>query len=355
VLINESRRKAYRPLSESGVPRPAQERLAALGITTLQELRDVWSYGNRQLLMDYLGESPVRFTAVRPAKGLATAKAGGPGGLVNVLAAGNPPPLVKHARGLYLTPEHRRRAAQEPARVRLAQARGGAKPKVFLGDRFPAVRDQGHRGTCAAFASVAYLEYHLAHASRRTQHRSEQFVFWACKQVDGKPREDATHLTIAREVLKDRGACLARTWPYNPLPGATVDQGPPPDKAGAEAAAHTWSDARDLALGSMAALQACLDQGKPVVLGVQTFPNWDYPSVSETGEITMPLPRMQPDGGHAICVVGYEERGGVPGGGAFIFRNSWGRKWARPHGRFGPGYGTLFFDYVSRYGVEAYS
>jgi hypothetical protein len=186
------------------------------------------------------------------------------------------------------------------------------------------------------------------------KHHAEQFVFWACKQIDGEPGEDGTHLNFAREVLADRGACFAKTWPYNPLPEATVDQGPPPKGAVEEAAAHVWPDAEDLAPGDLDALKARLDANRPFVLGVLTFPKWDYPSVEETGEITMPLPRMLSDGGHAICVVGYEERAGVPGGGAFLFRNSWGRKWARANGRFGAGYGTLFFDYVRAYGIEAF-
>src|SRR5438093_1278826 len=87
-------------------------------------------------------------------------------------------------------------------------------PKSALEKHFPAVRDQGHRGTCVAFASVAYLEYHLYDASPKTKHHSEQFVFWACKQTDGQPDEDGTHLNIARDVLKTEGACLAKIWPY---------------------------------------------------------------------------------------------------------------------------------------------
>jgi len=354
MLLSEGRREAFRPLDDSGLPRSAKERLAALGITTLQELRDYWWFGNRQLLMDFLGESPVRFAAIRPAEGFARGQVKGPGNLVNVLAEGTPPPLVKHARGLALSEAHRQRTAEAPGRVSLAGARGAGKPKVFLGDRFPAVRNQEHRGTCVAFSSVAYLEYYLYGASPRTKHHSEQFVFWACKQIDGNPDEDGTHLDVAREVLAHQGACLAKTWPYNPLPEATVAQGPPPEGAIEEASAHVWSDTEDLPPGDLGVLKARLDAGRPVVLGVLTFPNWDYPSVEDTGEITMPLPRMLSDGGHAICVVGYEEHTGVPGGGAFIFRNSWGRKWARAHGRFGAGYGTLFFDYVRAYGIEAY-
>jgi C1A family cysteine protease len=44
----------------------------------------------------------------------------------------------------------------------------------------------------------------------------------------------------------------------------------------------------------------------------------------------------------------------LPGGGAFIFRNSWGRDWARLRGRHGGGYGTLFFDYLRDNVLEGY-
>ncbi|MCI0462712.1 MAG: C1 family peptidase [Gemmataceae bacterium] len=156
-------------------------------------------------------------------------------------------------------------------------------------------------------------------------------------------------------MIQARGACLAKKWPYNPLPiGSNEGQGPPTDGAEAEAKKHTWDSARKVAATKVDQLRAALDQKQPVVLAVKTFSSWDYLSVEDTGEIPMPLPGSHPDGGHAICVLGYELRTGVPGGGVFIFRNSWGSKWARRHGRFGEGYGTLFFDYVRKYGLEAF-
>ena len=67
MMLGDERRDAFLPLAETGMPAEAVRRLGALGITTLEELRDTWTYGNPQLLTDYLGESPVRFTMVRPA------------------------------------------------------------------------------------------------------------------------------------------------------------------------------------------------------------------------------------------------------------------------------------------------
>ena len=100
MFLTNERRDVYLSLMETGMPAEAVQRLAALGITTLEELRDTWTYGNRQLLTDYLGESPVRFTMVRPSATLSrSAAASGPGQSINLWASGPIRPLVRHARG----------------------------------------------------------------------------------------------------------------------------------------------------------------------------------------------------------------------------------------------------------------
>jgi C1A family cysteine protease len=96
-----------------------------------------------------------------------------------------------------------------------------------------------------------------------------------------------------------------------------------------------------------------IEEERPVVLSVKTFASWDYPTTQDTGEIPLPIPGQVCDGGHAVCVVGYELSESWPGGGAFIFRNSWGANWAKRQGRFGGGYGTLPFAYVRKHGLEA--
>ena len=351
MILTEERRDVYLPLDECDVPESALDRLACMGVNTLDELRDLWAYGNRQLLVEYLGDTPVRFALYRPPPGATRgAAASGPGQVVNLLAAGRTPPLAKRPRGAALTGAQRKRKAGPIKPVPAGRRRGGKA--VSLVDRFPRARDQGQRPTCVAFASVALLEYHLYGASPKTKHHSEQFVYWASKDRDGIPNVDGTYVRTGRNVLKSQGACLDKTWRYSKLPAATQGQGPPPAGAEEEAAQYKWADSHSLSPKDPTGIRERLDDGRPVVLSVHTFDSWDYPLTQNTGEIPMPFPGTPSDGGHAVCVVGYELQSAAPGGGVFIFRNSWGKTFGRT-GRFGKGYGTLFFDYVRQYGLEA--
>lgn len=359
MFLSDERRDVFLPLAATGMSGEVVRKLEALGITTLEELRDTWTYGNRQLLTDYLGESPVRFAMYRPAPTLTRAAAAtGPGESINLGAAGRVPPLVRHARGLALSASQLKRRAEAPPGIALGGRRGerpAAAGLVSLIDKFPAVRDQGQRGTCVAFASAAFLEFHLSGGSAKTKRRSEQFLYWACKEIDGMPTQEGTTLAAARKAMKTHGVCLNATWKYEPLPiGPTEGQGPPRDKAVAEAKQTRWSDAAEQSpAGDVDAIRGHLDGGRPVVVGVLTFSNWDFPSAADTGEIGLPLPLSQPDGGHAICLVGYEPKPDAPGGGVFLFRNSWNKSWATGS-RYQAGYGTLFFEYVRQYALEAY-
>ena len=168
-----------------------------------------------------------------------------------------------------------------------------------------------------------------------------------------------TYLRVARRVLATRGACRAATWKYETLEiGPTEGQGPPPPGAEEEARQNRWEAARMLTRSQIVdidGLRRRLDDKQPIVFSVRTFRNWDFQVVRETGEVPMPLPGAMPEpGGHAIVLVGYELNPNAPGGGAFIFRNSWGKDWGRLRGRHGGGHGTLFFDYVKDNALEGY-
>jgi len=49
-------------------------------------------------------------------------------------------------------------------------------------------------------------------------------------------------------------------------------------------------------------------------------------------------------GGHAICVVGYDDKTQL-----FKFKNSWGKSWGRK------GYGFLPYEYLRKYSMDNWS
>jgi C1A family cysteine protease len=77
-------------------------------------------------------------------------------------------------------------------------------------------------------------------------------------------------------------------------------------------------------------------------------------SVRNTGRITMRLGSEPVAGGHAVCLVGYQDNPASPGGGYFILRNSWGTAWGNlsPYGR---GYGTIPYRYIATDCWEAFA
>jgi C1A family cysteine protease len=243
---------------------------------------------------------------------------------------------------------------------RFSMAAPGAPPppQVNWIAQMPPVRDQGQRGACVAFAALAIVEQYQG-IQNAYQAMSEQFLYWNCKQNDGKPQGYGTYLAIAMPLLQRDGCCLETTWPYNPavVPG-NEGQDPPPAGAQADALNYKVTPYHQLAPTSVQNIKSELARQRCVAFDIPVFNSW-YQSteVARTGELTMPIPNEQPVGGHAMCIVGYQDTPADDplGGGKFIIRNSWGTTaWAN-QSAYQPGYGTIPYAYIASYGQEAYS
>ncbi len=95
-----------------------------------------------------------------------------------------------------------------------------------------------------------------------------------------------------------------------------------------------------------------------VAFDVPVFNSWyQNPEVTRTAHIALPIHGESAVGGHAMCLVGYEDMPGEEdlGGGRFYLRNSWGNAWATQSSLSVAGYGTIPYAYIARYGQEAYS
>ncbi len=220
------------------------------------------------------------------------------------------------------------------------------------------VRDQGDRETCAAHAAAAVAEHHWR-SQGKILDQSRQFLYWNCKQHDGHTEEEGTWIGVAMPQLQSDGCCLETTWPYvmTAIAG-NESQDPPPDGARAEAGSYKIPSFRQLSPTSILDIKSELAAGRCVAFSIPVFNSWyRNDEVTRTGEIVNPIPNEQDVGGHAMCFVGYEDIPAEPdlGGGKFYLRNSWNSFWATQSVLGTPGYGTIAYSYIARFGAEAYS
>lgn len=178
-----------------------------------------------------------------------------------------------------------------------------------------AVRDQGHRGTCVAFATTA------AHEHARTVRRgpladdlSVELLFWRSKQLDGN-LQDGTTFTSARDALTDPGQCHEACWPYASVRDLAAAYDPPP---AATAAAKVRATMAPIA-SDVASMTAVLSNASPVVVGVQL---WEGFYRCDSAVLAAPAGDIDSTALHAVCLTGVDEDDQT-----VMVRNSWGEGW----------------------------
>jgi hypothetical protein len=154
-------------------------------------------------------------------------------------------------------------------------------------------------------------------------------------------------------VLANHGECREIVWPYNPnLPCNNNGTMPPNARPYALNYRPTFTA---LTPRSVPAIKAALAGRRPVGISVPVDNSWyTSPETKRSGRITMPLTNDPQVGGHALCVVGYQEHADGPGGGYFLIRNHWSTGWGYQC-PYGAGYGTIPYAYITKYTWEAYT
>jgi len=210
--------------------------------------------------------------------------------------------------------------------------------KVDYAGLMSPVRDQGDEGTCVAFASVVGVkEYEDKKEYKKLIGLSPRYLYNLCKKYDGSPEEEGTYPRVAMKMLLNYGVCRESFWPYRP------HQADKP-RSGADKDAKRYKIIAYARLNTVLEMKQSLVVNGPFLAGVDIYDAWFTKNASMTGMIPLPKRGDEYQGGHAICIAGYDDKKGL-----FKFKNSWGTGWGDR------GYGYLSYDYIKRYCMDAWS
>ncbi|PWT74086.1 MAG: peptidase C1A papain [Bacteroidetes bacterium] len=191
----------------------------------------------------------------------------------------------------------------------------------------PTVGDQGHQGSCVAWSS-AYGARTVLEAGRTGQDpNSLRFSPAFLYNQIGLDNCDGSYIVRAMEFMTQKGSVPYESFPY-------TDQNcskQPNQQLLSEAQQFRMRGANRLTVGDrtdqidLRAIKENLSQGAPVVIGMMVGGSYMQPMMGQ--DVWNPTDEdrsMMGFGGHAQCVVGYDD---AKYGGAFLIMNSWGPQW----------------------------
>ena len=228
----------------------------------------------------------------------------------------------------------------------------GVGPTALIAD-FSAVRDQGARGTCVAFAITAAVEILVARQEAAAD-LSEQYTYLLGKTVEQEVDPETwsrggLYPDVVVEGLAEEGLPLAREadWPYNTADRDCTDYlDAHPEETCSETEAQGGGSGRDadpealasagpliteahLLYGSLGRVKQALHRGYPVVLSINA--NSDFAAATyKSGITSWVFQQASCEGGicgHAVLAVGYADDEEIDGGGFLVIRNSWDAWW----------------------------
>lgn len=231
-----------------------------------------------------------------------------------------------------------------------------SKIKISSGDKLKLrynmspVKDQGHKGSCVGFAVAAVLEWQQQQEylnerkkgssyKRNKEHYdlSEQWIYHKAKEIDDWPDQEGTSIRHALKIVNKDGVPTEKGWPYSDM-----IIGKPEFWAYSTA---KWNRNKNYyRINNIDELRNSLLNIGPCIIGIPVFDEFLYPR--RGWYVGHPENPSRNYGGHAICVVGFnEERNSNK---KFIIKNSWGEKWGTG------GYASITYSYLEDFMLDAW-
>lgn len=178
------------------------------------------------------------------------------------------------------------------------------------------VLDQGGWGSCAGFAlRYAYLNW-LKRTNATAVEPSVAFWYALGRQLissaNAQLTDTGTTLTSVFNAYASRGAPPASLWPYT---AQNIFIKPPLNLSGPTSTIPLRIPTYSSVASQVSALQTAISSGKCIVCAIRIYSNTMNTAVYVSGNF--PMPAGTAIGGHAICLIGYNQT-------SFTFINSWG-------------------------------
>ena len=215
------------------------------------------------------------------------------------------------------------------------------------------IKNQGNRGTCSVFALTFLLDYMYAKNQIYTNtNLSEEYLNYASNLAIGQYADggffDALDLGYQNYGMVDEAQAPYHSS-YNPpfvASTALLKKGEAISPRFKVNFIKPWDVTTGLLASQVQAIETQLKDGRPVAVGVRWPNNFQTETIHGIQLMKTP-PANGVFDGHSIDLVGYKASNAFPGGGYFIFRNSYGT------GFGADGYGFMSFDYAKKYVNDA--
>ena len=215
------------------------------------------------------------------------------------------------------------------------------------------IRNQGSRGTCSVFAMTFLLEYLYAkNQIFMNPDFSEEYLNYASNKAIGQYADggffDALGLGYQNYGIVNEAQAPYHSS-YNPpfvASQSLLQTGEAISPRFKVNFIKPWDVTTGLLASQVQAIETQLKAGRPAAVGVRWPNNFQTETIHGIQLMKTP-PANEVFDGHSIDLVGYKASNAFPGGGYFIFRNSYGT------GFGADGYGFMSFDYAKKYVNDA--
>lgn len=200
------------------------------------------------------------------------------------------------------------------------------------------VRSQGEEGSVVGFAIAYAMEYQIFKTTHQRVRLSPRAIYYLSRKLTNSfPYDSGAQIKDGVKAVLTKGAVLDNIWPYKERDSSAS---PPRDFA----TATRYKLKRAVPLKGIDQIKSALSTTGPVVAGITLYDSMVQEDVKKTGLVPMPKAKESVIGGHAICIVGYDDSKKL-----FKFINSWSDEWGDK------GYGYLSYQYMKNNSDDIWS